>query len=353
MNDTDYLRNKCSSSPIESLMEEARQISWKYFGKNIELFYSYYQDQSNLTQFTKYAKERYKIDYINEIKNKLVNVTPIISLSGQRCELRCDHCRTITLRAMYSAESPQKLYHSAKKFYLEGSKGILLSAGSRKDGSSIIGHEFNDTIKRIKNEFSMYIGVHTGYVSRERVKEIKELGVDSILVDVIGHTDTLREVYHIDRPIRVIEDVINYAFEENIDVIPHICIGLHYGEIKGEYDAIDMLAKYPLKYLTFIILVPTPGTPMASLNPPDITSVTRVFAYGRFKLPKVIQSLGCTRPIGIYGEKAELMAIKLGCNRIAGISSDLTIAKCKELGLNFNLGSHCCMIGNGMFNKQI
>ncbi|HBV97296.1 MAG: hypothetical protein JL50_12890 [Peptococcaceae bacterium BICA1-7] len=353
MGASDYLRIKCSSSPVDWLMEEARNISWKHFGKNIELYYSYYQDKSNETQFTKDARERYKVDYISKIKKSLVNVTPIISLSGQRCELRCDHCKTITLRAMYDAESPEKLYQSAKSFYLNGSKGILLSAGSRKDGSTLIGQEYNDTIKRIKEDFSMYIGVHAGYVSRQRVKEIKELGADSILIDVIGHQETLSKVYHIERPLSVVEEVISYTIEENIDVIPHICIGLHYGEIKGEYDAIKMLSKYPLKYITFIILVPTPGTPMASLDPPDITSVARVMAYGRFKLPKVIHSLGCTRPIGVFGEEAELMAIQLGCNRIAGISSDLTIKKCKELGLNFNIASHCCMIGNGMFDSLI
>ena len=348
MNNTDNLRHRCNNSPVESLMEESRTISRKYFGKNIELYYSYYQDKSIETQFTRDAKEKYKLSYIKKIKSTLINVTPIISLSGQRCELRCDHCKTITLRGMCGVDGPEELYRCVERFYKQGSKGILLSAGSRKDGSTIIENDFNDTIKRIKNDFDMYIGLHAGYVSRERVKEIKQLGVDSVLVDIIGHSDTLQKVYHIDRPLKVIEEVVNYTFEEGIDVIPHICIGLHYGQIKGEYDAIDMLAKYPLKYLTFIILVPTPGTPMASLTPPSITSVARVLAYGRFKLPNVIHSLGCTRPMGAYGEKTELMAIELGCNRIAGISSDTTISRCRKLGLKYNLGSHCCMIGNGL-----
>lgn len=349
----DYLRNKCYNSSIQTLMEESQNISWMYFGKNIELYYSYYQDKSNENQFTRDSKERYKIEFITKIKNSLVNVTPIISLSGTRCELKCDHCKTMTLRAMHIVEAPDDLYSSVKTFYERGSKGVLLSGGSKKNGSTMIGREFDETIKRIKREFNIYIGVHIGYISKDRLKEIKELGVDSVLVDVIGDEDTLRKVYHIERPLSIIEDVIKHTFEENIDVIPHICIGLHYGNIRGEYDAIDMLAKYPLKYLTFIILTPTPGTPMASLKPPDLDGVARVLAYGRFKLPKVIHSLGCNRPIGRYGEKTESMAIQLGCNRIAGISSDLTILKCRELGLSYSIASHCCMIGNGVFDDLI
>jgi len=346
------LRALCANGHIEELMDEARAISWRHFGKSIELYYSYYQDKADKLQFTKDARERYKHEFIQGIKDSMVNLPPVINLSGNRCELSCDHCKKINLRAMLNADTPEKLYTLVKEFHSNGAQGFLLSAGSRIDGTTIIEPVFDKTIMRIKRDFGSYLGIHAGYISRTRVREIKELGVDSILVDVIGHEDTLRQVYHLERPLSVIEDVIRYAIEEKIDVIPHICIGLHYGRIIGEYDAIDMLAKYPLKNITFIILEPTPGTPMADVIPPDAESVSRLLVYSRFKLPKVLHALGCIRPIGSYGEKIELAAIQAGCNRIAGISSDLTISRCMAYGLNYNIGSHCCMIGNGMFNTK-
>jgi uncharacterized radical SAM superfamily protein len=112
-----------------------------------------------------------------------------------------------------------------------------------------------------------------------------------------------------------------------------------------------MLARYPIKFITFIIIVPTPGTPMADLTPPAPNDVARVLAYGRFKLPSSIHSLGCIRPVGRYGEQLENLAILAGCNRIAGISSDLTIKACEEHGIEYNIGTHCCMAGNGMFDQ--
>jgi len=344
------LRKKCAEAPLYELLGEAQAVSWKHFGKKVELYYTYYQDRVTKHQFTKDAKERYKEEFIKKIKNSLNPATPILGLSGFNCELRCEHCKGINLMGMHNVSTTDKLYEAVKLFHSQGTKGILLSAGSRKDGTTLIGPEFNDVIMKIKKEFGLYIGLHAGYVSRDRVREIKGLGVDSILIDVIGDEETLLDVYHLKIPLSIIEDVVRFTIEEGIDVIPHICIGLNFCKIKGEFDAIDMLAKYPIKYVTYIILEPTPGTPMADLDPPDPAEVLRVLAYSRFRLPRVLHSLGCIRPIGRYGEQIESLALQVGCNRIAGISSELTLVKCDEAGIEFNLASYCCMIGNGMFD---
>jgi uncharacterized radical SAM superfamily protein len=349
MSEVNGLKEKCMSYPLDELMQEARTISWEHFGKKIELYYSYYQSKADETQITKDVKEKYQNGFIKSIKDSLVDVTPIISLSGNRCELMCEHCKKINLMGMHKATTPDELYGSIRTFCENGSCGFLLSAGSRKTGETIIGPEFDDMIKKIKAEFDVYIGIHVGYISRERVGDFKQLGVDSLLIDVIGCEKTLKDVYHVNRPLSVIDDTLSYIFDQKIDVIPHICIGLHYGQIIGEYDAVDMLSKYPVKYVTYVILQPTPGTPMANVNPPTQEEVTRVLSYSRLRLPKALTSLGCIRPIGRYGEIMEEMAIKAGCNRIAGISSEKTLETCQHFGLQYNMASHCCMIGNGLF----
>ncbi len=41
--------------------------------------------------------------------------------------------------------------------------------------------------------------VHTGLIRREIAEELKEAGVDQILIDVIGDEDTIHEVYHLEQ----------------------------------------------------------------------------------------------------------------------------------------------------------
>ncbi|MDY6905349.1 MAG: radical SAM protein [Thermodesulfobacteriota bacterium] len=347
------LREKHQRADLDALIEESRQISWNHFGKKVELYYSYYEDTALKINMTEDVKENYNKDFITELRGSLSYVPPIINISGLECELRCDHCNRLSLWAMQMSETPEKLYETAKLASSNGARGILLSGGSYKDGTTMIKPEMDKIIYRIKKEFNLYIGIHVGYISRQRVRELKDLGVDSLLVDIIGDQETLKRVYHIDRPLSVIDDVIRYTVEEEIDVIPHICIGLHYGEIKGEYSAIDMLAKYPLKYVTFIMLVPMPKTKMAGLSSPEIEEVVRVMTYGRVKLPKVVHSMGCMRPIGRYGEQMEELALSMGCNRIANVSSDNIFSKCNELGIEYEIAEGCCMVGNGMFDHLL
>lgn len=348
------LRKKCETAPLEELIEEARKISWDYFGEKVEFFYSYHQEISSRTKLTRGINVDYKADYIKEIKDSLTPTTPILSLSGARCELKCEHCKTMYLRAMRPAGTPEELYEIAKECQPKGTKAMMLSAGSNKKGETMISPDFYDAIRRIKKDFGYYIGVMFGYGTRQRVKEMKALGVNSIILDVIGDEETMGNVYHLECSMSAIEDTIRYTFEEGIDVIPHICIGLNFGKITGEYAGIEMLTRYPIKLLNYIVITPTLGTPMADIDIPSPEQIARILIYSRFRLPRALHHLGCTRPIrGNYAEAVEAYAVRLGCNRISGISSDLPTRICDELGAEYNFSPHCCMYGNTLFDHLL
>ena len=53
------------------------------------------------------------------------------------------------------------------------------------------------------------------------------------------------------------------AFQESgIPFVPHVLVGLHYGELKGELEALKMIAKYSPSAVITIAFMPIHGTPM-------------------------------------------------------------------------------------------
>ena len=89
--------------------------------------------------------------------------TPV-SITGTDCELNCKHCEKHYLEHMIDG-SCGRLETAAESLAREGRKGILLSGGSRLDGS-VSTYEISDDIRQIKDTTRMLISAHTGIVNR-------------------------------------------------------------------------------------------------------------------------------------------------------------------------------------------
>ena len=74
---------------------------------------------------------------------------------------------------------------------------------------------------------------------------MESAGVDTAMMDVIGAEETIREVYHLDRPVEDFEATLAALCATRMEVVPHIVIGLHYGRILGEARALDICARHP------------------------------------------------------------------------------------------------------------
>jgi len=343
------MRSFCQDGDLQEVLGRSRAMTDERFGRRVELFFTFFQTKM-LPVLPMVDPENY--GFVQGLADELGPVSPVVDLSRGSCELNCEHCDRQYLKAMEPMLSVDDLVADALRRAESGSRGMLLSAGSCRDGSTMIDASYYDGFRKIKEQTDLYLGVHSGYATPEQVRAYRDAGVDAVLVDVIGDQETLSEVYHINRPHGIVRETIDSCFDAGIDVIPHICAGLRFGEISGEYAAIELLAEYPIKYLTVIILIPTPGTGMEGIDPPSTEEVSRLIAYGRMRLPETIISLGCMRPLGEYSVQMEQRALELGCNRIANVSAQSTIQRCITDGIEYSLGASCCMVGNGMFDME-
>ena len=104
---------------------------------------------------------------------------------------------------------------------------------------------------------------------------------------------------------------------EGLTILPHIVLGLHYGQFLGEDHALEMIARYPVSTLILVVLTPLTGTPMEHLPPPPLEDVVDFFAKAREKMVDTRINLGCGRPMGSMKVAMDKAAIDHGLNGIA------------------------------------
>jgi len=267
---------------------------------------------------------------------------PPISVTGARCELNCAHCNRRYLRHMISAETPEKLYEVCVSLYERGAVGCLISGGSTREGYVPL-EPFVDAIRLVKRETDLILNVHTGLVGRELARRLAEAGVDVASLDVAGDTDTVRTIYGLNREAEDYFEALRVHVEAGIKhVVPHICIGLHYGELKGEFMALEAVRRIKPETLVFIVLTPTRGTRMEGAPPPDPLTVAKVIAAARLMLKDTMIILGCMRPAGMVREKIDLLAL----NMVDGIvlPAQKTIKEAERRGFMIKRLSACCAI---------
>ena len=312
-----YTWEQVKSWDFKGLLDSARKLSWQIHGKRVQFYIPG------------------QMVYMGE-KGKY----PHISLTGTTCALNCDHCRRKVLNGMMPAEEPRILKEICKRLDAEGNLGVLLSGGSNKSGA-IPWQKFLKSIRWIKSHTRLKISIHTGFIDPEMALALKDAGIDEVLIDVIGSEETLRRVYHLPDALKAMESSLSSLAETKLPLIPHIVVGLHYGQIKGEMAALKMIAKHPISTLVVVILNPMKATPMEDIRPPDPQTVARFVAAARLRIPNVPIALSCTRPPGQHRIETDLLALKAGVNRIA-MPSEKVVQKSREMGLEVEFHKTCC-----------
>ena len=306
---------------FRQLLQKAREISWANFGKHITFY---------LPGMIRYGNE--------------TGLYPAISITGKECALKCDHCNGKVLEPMISATTPESLIEICQRLDEKGYIGCLLSGGSDLKGEVPWGN-FIDAIGEIKRRTKLSISIHTGIIDFNTAKKLKHAGVDQALIDVIGDDNTMREVYHLNDGVSLICNSLKALNRAEIPIVPHIVVGLNYGEIKGELKAIEIISGFKPKALVIVVVTPFEATPMESIIPPGPKEIAAIIALARLKMPEVIISLGCERGRGKDGFETEIYAIDAGVNRIA-IQSDRAIERAREYGLQINFQKTCCSLNS-------
>jgi lipoyl synthase len=266
-----------------------------------------------------------------------------VSITGDTCELDCEHCKGSLLKSMSHAGTPDSLMRIGMEAKARGDHGLLITGGCDSSGS-LPWHDYLPTMKELKARTGLILTVHAGQTDLQTAQALKAAGVDQALVDVLGDDETAKEVYHLCDGVDTIRRTMASLAEADLEIIPHIVFGIYYGKKKGEEAALEMLSEFPLRKYIVVVLMPTRGTPMADVPPPSPESVALFIAKARLGLPHLEAGLGCARPRGSYSRGLDVLAIEAGINSLA-LPSDRALDVAQSRGLEIVYEETCCSLG--------
>ena len=219
---------------------------------------------------------------------------------------------------------------------------MLVTGGCDTEGR-LPWERFYDAIRMLKTHTSLKITVHSGFVTPEQARGLKDCGVDQALVDIMGDDATARSVYHLARGTRAVREALDSLVGCGLEVVPHVLFGLHYGEPRGESEALRIILDYPVRKYVIVVLMPARGTPMESVRPPARDAAAEFIARARIAMPDRRCGLGCARPGGHYKRDLDRLAVWAGVNSIA-FPSDAATEEALRRGLNVSWKETCCSL---------
>jgi uncharacterized radical SAM superfamily protein len=282
----------------------------------------------------------------NELSGCNKNSFPAFSITAAACGLNCDHCQKKILEPMIPATRPeildQKVRHLIES---EGLNGFLLSGGSNKK-NEINYSRYLPVVEGLKEDFpDLKIAIHSALLDEARAKEMEAAGVDTVMMDVIGAQETINEVYNLDRPVDDFEETLAALCTTGMEVTPHIVIGLHYGHILGETNALDIVSRYDINALVLVVIMPFYAKPGTFITP-ETTDVGEIFGQARERLADKQVLLGCARPPGMHKRITDAYAIMAGLDGIA-FPADGAVSVAHTIGRPFTQAHSCCSIKLG------
>jgi uncharacterized radical SAM superfamily protein len=265
---------------------------------------------------------------------------PSISVTGSYCGLKCKHCGGKVLNTMLPALTPERLVELCKDVKAKGGSGCLISGGCLPDGSVPL-EKFLDAIAEVKRTLDLTVVVHTGVIDVSLAEKLRDAGVDAALIDIIGSDETIREIYKLSVSVADYDKSLMALHESGIPLVPHVLVGLHSGKLKGEFEALKMIAKYSPSAVIVIALMPIHGTLMETTTPPTPVDIAKVLVAARLMLPKTPLVLGCMRPKGKHKAETDILAVKAGANAIA-FPDEQAIKLAESMQLEASFSSLCC-----------
>ncbi|MDW8040644.1 MAG: radical SAM protein [Nitrososphaerota archaeon] len=319
-------------------MAEPPEIVWQLPDKELFHFLNTNLENSKPKKIRFYAPSfmYYKTAYFCSSAKDF----PTISVTGKSCALKCKHCGGKVLETMYPAKTPEELYRLCGKLKAEGALGCLISGGCLPDGSVPL-DRFTEGIRRVKADFGLTVFAHVGVVDFERALMLKEAGVDVALIDILGADETIREIYNLNLTVESYENALKALSQVGLPFVPHVIVGLHYGRLMGEFNALQMISRYKPSALVVIAFMPIHGTAMMHVEPPKPLDIARVLAVARNMFPENPIALGCMRPKGKHRAETDVLAVKAGVDAIA-FPSEEAIKFAEKQGFKVGFSPYCC-----------
>jgi uncharacterized radical SAM superfamily protein len=274
-----------------------------------------------------------------------------LSVTGTSCSLNCEHCQGRLLKGMQPTLTPDTLINRCMDIKLRGGAGVLISGGSDSEGHVPLAR-FGEALRIIKGELGLQVVVHTGLVSEETAQMLAKANIDAAMLDVIGDEQVSEKVYHIPDGPKKMEQSLQLLHENGIHAVPHVLVGLDYGRLSGELQALEIISRTHPAAVVIIALSPIRKTPMEHVNPPSPETIGKVITVARLGMAKIPVLLGCARPIGAHKIESDRYAILSGANGIAYISQE-GVVFAREMGLRPVFQDICCSLAFLTVQKPI
>jgi uncharacterized radical SAM superfamily protein len=274
------------------------------------------------------------------------NSFPAFSVTAGGCALMCDHCQAKILEPMIPATTPESLDRQVRELIAsQDLQGFLLSGGSTRR-NEIRYERYYPVVERLKRDFpQLKVAIHSALLDEPRAKAMEAAGVDTAMMDVIGSGETIRDVYHLDRPVEDFERTLAALCATTMEIVPHIVIGLHYGRILGEAAALDIVSRHPVHSLVLVVVMPFYARP-GTFATPSTSDVGRIFLEARRRIPDRQVLLGCARPPGMHRRVTDAYAVVAGLDGIA-FPAEGTLAVAGAIGRPAVQEHACCSIKTG------
>jgi uncharacterized radical SAM superfamily protein len=288
----------------------------------------------------------FKVFQTSELKDCGKSAWPAVSITGGDCKLQCDHCKAKILDPMMPARTPEDLWRVVNGIIEEGAQGMLLTGGSNHQ-NQVEYDAYYSTIRRIKDEFPGFkIALHTALVDDDIALSMEQSGIDAAMMDVIGAQDTITQVYHLRRSVDDFEATLESLVATKMKVVPHIVIGLHYGRLLGEWNALEMIQRHLPDAVVLVVVMPFYAPESRPFETPDSHAVGRFFMDARKALPQTPLLLGCARPAGVAKSQIDSYAVMAGLNGIAH-PADGSVELAARLDRRVKVTPACCSIAVG------
>lgn len=301
-------------------LRQAREQAWATFGKTLRV----------------YLPGMF-------ISNGVRGGYPAVSITGERCDLGCEHCQGTLLKTMRPATEPEDLWRLGMTLAEQGARGMLLSGGCDAQGR-LPWRKFLSALTRLKETTELHISVHCGFLEDVEARALRDAGVDLALLDVVGSADTYAQVLHVADGMTRLRRTLDALGAAGLPVAPHIICGLHFGRMHGERAALELLAPLRPPLLVVVSFMPLAGTSLHAATPPTAQEVQALLLDARTLLPDTECGLGCARRRG--NRELELLAIDAGVTRMA-LPSEEALAHAAAYGLAVEFRRTCCAVAHG------
>jgi biotin synthase len=291
------------------------------------------------------SKDLYTLAHCSNIITRkfngdLVDVETLINAKSGACPEDCSFCAQSSFYNTginkYPLLPQETILEQAQKAKESGANSFCLVCAYRSPPEKEF-EQICKTIVEIKNKVLIDVNVSLGFMTHERARRLKSLGVKRYNHNLEASESYFSQICNTHN----FYDRVNTAKivkEEGLELCCGGIIGM--GETPGQrLELAFSIKSLQPDEVPLNILIARKGTPLENLNPLDSMDAIKTIAVWRFIMPKTILKIAGGREIHLKDK--ERIALKAGANGIitggylttGGNNSVRDIAMIKEIGL--------------------